>query len=422
MLKAYGILCLFSFSAATEPCGGTLNGVEYDFTPLQKAESNYDLDIMLGFNNLQFNLCKAIDQTVVDKLGCNKQETEIVALLVLSKHSCEVLGVARSAPTLSALDRDGEKGVALTFTNPGKTKEEMCVFDKQKPYQMIVNVVCDPEASTPDKWVASNGKSDDDECSFSADIRSNLGCAKGTEAPTTPTASPTTSAPTHTQVPNKFFDLELDGKLVVDHGNPSKGFTVDEKTDSTIFYPYLVAGGKEEMKITVANIDIYPDTASIGSFFEPQSIDGAVITIGKGNLMLNIDYMCPEDTEKSSDYSVQLTLAFPGEGYDNVTTSWKKTCGPITSAWSTAGLFFFVTFILILVGCVIGCGYNYVQLGKSGCDVIPCIGLLSRCRGNGSASQQGYAAQNDYTAGEASAQDGGAAGGNAYGSTYHSDI
>jgi len=64
--------------------------------------------------------------------------------------------------------------------------------------------------------------------------------------------------------------------------------------------------------------------------------------------------------------------------------SWTKRCdstpsvppsdgGGSSSAWSPFGIFAFSVFMLILVWCLVGCGYNYVARDQRGADAIPGI-------------------------------------------------
>jgi hypothetical protein len=54
-----------------------------------------------------------------------------------------------------------------------------------------------------------------------------------------------------------------------------------------------------------------------------------------------------------------------------------KTCKPVTNdppasgGWTTAGIFFFSVFIIVIVFCVAGCGFNFVKNEKTGFDVVP---------------------------------------------------
>eukprot|EP00698_Gefionella_okellyi_P010318 TRINITY_DN2670_c0_g1_i3.p1 TRINITY_DN2670_c0_g1~~TRINITY_DN2670_c0_g1_i3.p1 ORF type:complete len:225 (+),score=24.39 TRINITY_DN2670_c0_g1_i3:174-848(+) len=51
---------------------------------------------------------------------------------------------------------------------------------------------------------------------------------------------------------------------------------------------------------------------------------------------------------------------------------------PGPGGWNAAGIFFFVVFMLALVGCIGGCIFNFSMGGKRGIDVIPLTGLMRK--------------------------------------------
>jgi len=53
--------------------------------------------------------------------------------------------------------------------------------------------------------------------------------------------------------------------------------------------------------------------------------------------------------------------------------------GSSGGGWSTAGIFFFSVFIIIVVFCVAGCGYNFIKNEKTGFDVVPGASYYRAC-------------------------------------------
>lgn len=111
---------------------------------------------------------------------------------------------------------------------------------------------------------------------------------------------------------------------------------------------------------------------------------------------IQVTYNCKDLGEESHRVRLQMTLGFNGS-YDNITFRWRKTCGPIESdGWSSAGIFAFTVFILLLVFCGVGCVYNYVQQNRTGCDVIPGITIWRECFNKCFNKGPRYSPQMDY--------------------------
>jgi len=103
-----------------------------------------------------------------------------------------------------------------------------------------------------------------------------------------------------------------------------------------------------------------------------------------GTPYLLVTYRCvsPPDVSQAE---LNFTIA-TGWGTQGTVVSFVKKCnshvepnGPSdsgsSSAWSPFGIFAFTVFILILVWCLVGCGYNYVAKDQRGADAIPGINL-----------------------------------------------
>eukprot|EP00164_Ancoracysta_twista_P013189 GFYU01020969.1.p2 GENE.GFYU01020969.1~~GFYU01020969.1.p2 ORF type:complete len:104 (+),score=27.15 GFYU01020969.1:385-696(+) len=50
------------------------------------------------------------------------------------------------------------------------------------------------------------------------------------------------------------------------------------------------------------------------------------------------------------------------------------------TGWSPFGIFVFVVFIITLISCIIGCGYNFKVKGRTGVEIIPGIDIMRRGR------------------------------------------
>lgn len=93
-----------------------------------------------------------------------------------------------------------------------------------------------------------------------------------------------------------------------------------------------------------------------------------------------------------------------GAQFANATFSFFKNCivpapPPISvdPGMSGTSIFFLTVFILTTVGCVVGCGINYIQQGKTGLQIVPgavtCYALVGKC-----LREPRYSPQMDYDA------------------------
>jgi len=249
-----------------------------------------------------------------------------------------------------------------------------------------------------------------------------------TGSPTAPTGSPTEPIEPIT-VPNLCLNMTTGSVQLVTLGVPT---TTDFITNET--YTPLVLKLDPTCTVTrqfvgvlsIANIPNNTDDGFIiESRFVPVPAPGksAEITNKKGADLV-VSYVCPK---VPTNYTVLLTIYFPDTDDDPITATWEKHCFPAPPAaptkadegWSTAGILFFTVFMITLVFCVLGCGYNYVQQGRAGADIIPCISVFRACKAK-AQGDRGYSPQMDYTsADKVRASDGGDG---AYGSVYHTDL
>lgn len=82
--------------------------------------------------------------------------------------------------------------------------------------------------------------------------------------------------------------------------------------------------------------------------------------------------------------ALETTITLPG--YDDIKLTWEKECtdNPFVPPKGGEGSnafedFVLVVFVLTLVFCVAGCGYNYISRGRSGVEVIPCWSYMEKC-------------------------------------------
>jgi len=121
----------------------------------------------------------------------------------------------------------------------------------------------------------------------------------------------------------------------------------------------------------------------------------------KTNETLTFEWWCI-NTGAGFTGIVNVTLELPG--YANVTFELEKRCFPNLTptpekekGWSPASVFFFTVFVLTMVFCIVGCGVNYVQKGKTGLEIIPGATTCVECLGK-VFRQPRYTPQMDYDA------------------------
>lgn len=111
---------------------------------------------------------------------------------------------------------------------------------------------------------------------------------------------------------------------------------------------------------------------------------------------LSIKWKCPilNVTSKFKSYFTVSISDANGTMYAKPTFSVIKSCfftpvNPVIPIFNpgmgATSVFFLVVFILTMIGCVVGCGINYIQQGKTGIEIIPgavtcfsCVGKLVR--------------------------------------------
>lgn len=100
-------------------------------------------------------------------------------------------------------------------------------------------------------------------------------------------------------------------------------------------------------------------------------------------------YQCPPQVEITQEYHFNQTLRL--DGFEDITYDWVKVCLPpkpvipSSGGWNGASIFFFVVFLITLIGCVGTCAYNYTVKGMAGPEAIPCYTSVQNCiRGMGS--------------------------------------
>jgi hypothetical protein len=135
-----------------------------------------------------------------------------------------------------------------------------------------------------------------------------------------------------------------------------------------------------------------------------QEGDGRALLLNNSNMTsesLTFDWRC-QNVQEFTGF-VNVTIGLPG--YADVTFELEKRCFPhITptpekepGGWSPASIFFFTVFVLTMVFCIVGCGINYVQRGKTGLEIVPGATTFAECMGK-VFRQPRYTPQMDYDA------------------------
>jgi hypothetical protein len=156
------------------------------------------------------------------------------------------------------------------------------------------------------------------------------------------------------------------------------------------------------------------NTVSVGvqALTEPETLNN---TFPNG---IKLRWNCLTSKAATTSVRVTIDIHFQDLYEFNVT----KTCpdkpadGP-NGGWSTTGIFFFCVFLIIVVFCVAGCGYNFVKNEKTGFDVVPGATYYRSCYEKIFAPKRYTPQMDNYdtTTGGASS------GGKSYGSTSYQD-
>lgn len=259
---------------------------------------------------------------------------------------------------------------------------------------------------------------------------------------TTPTAAPTTAAPTQSQ-PFPFLNVALvndnmkEDKVVMKDSKSVQNYL--ENRMFTDLFPYLSAGMTEpKVAVEVKKffwspadiVDLQPTLMVDDMPWEGEGAKFDIIHDTAANVF--VAYECRDNTKRSRNFTMSLELSFPSLPPPNngdVTITWTKHCWPGNQpgekpdgppdSWTGTQIFFFVVFLLTLVGCLLGCGYNYVLRSRTGIEIIPCIDTFrmccSKCSGGG-GSNSGY--QPEMGGGNYQEADGN----NQYGAVYNTDL
>jgi len=168
--------------------------------------------------------------------------------------------------------------------------------------------------------------------------------------------------------------------------NPNGTF-IDDDAEHSAFYiwiPKSYAAVTPYQQFSIVPGSFNYDSRYMVAQMKVQKGDKArSSTNPSGTPFILVTYLCtspPEISESPLNLSISYGWQQP------VTVSWIKRCdasktpgggggGESSSAWSPFGIFAFTVFILILVWCLVGCGYNYVAKDARGADAIPGITL-----------------------------------------------
>jgi len=256
-----------------------------------------------------------------------------------------------------------------------------------------------------------------------------LGLAHATIT-TSPSRAPTSARPTSTPVLPIDSCFNMGHKPAVDYviknGNASKVPDHEIELYST-FYAWLdwnhsVINCSASHNWTVKGL-VFPPGGLIHALWR-QDGDGRALPLNSSNVTgeaLTIDWRCANEG-KAYDGVVNVTIGV--SGYADITFSLDKKCFPVFSptpespeGWGAGSIFFFTVFILTMVFCIVGCGINYVQQGKTGLEIIPGASTCVACMGK-LFRQPRYTPQMDYDA-----PVGGQAHGNErFGASYQTDL
>lgn len=179
---------------------------------------------------------------------------------------------------------------------------------------------------------------------------------------------------------------EVKGQLI-QHGVATQAFALyiaNEEKFSEIFYLWLDdESTRESQDFDIVSLSVVKGLKNIKPYYKLPEGKTFYQRSTKKEAQIDIVYNC-SGKAKPSFHTLNLTLVFP-PSTKPVSVSWEKICdgGPDAhhgDGWSGAMIFFFTVFILTLVFCVAGCGYNYVQREKQGVEMIPGIDAMRKAK------------------------------------------
>jgi len=226
-------------------------------------------------------------------------------------------------------------------------------------------------------------------------------------------------------VPNKDFNIGASPTQkvagVVFDGVPDEQFTdfqYLEKRQFTEFFLYLdPPNASSPQTLVFKSLEYERDPTFEAIYFDgdkeftnsTKEEDIQVLTSVSTNSIL---YACEDNTGVEKRHKITLTYGWKAndEGtYDDIVVKWTKYCWPNNqpggsdgnSGMNGAEVFFLVVFILTLVGCTVGCGFNYIVKSRQGFDVVPFSGYFRLCyakvAGGNSNAYQGAQSGNAHT-------------------------
>jgi len=83
------------------------------------------------------------------------------------------------------------------------------------------------------------------------------------------------------------------------------------------------------------------------------------------------------DCKRSERFQVYVSIGV--SWHYPIGSQFYKVCRTGGGGWSPGGIAVFVLFLIGVGICMAGCCYNYIQLGKSGVDVVPGSSYYRRC-------------------------------------------
>lgn len=206
------------------------------------------------------------------------------------------------------------------------------------------------------------------------------GLATMVAATPSPTLSPTPGAVVvNTNVEGGFKKegADTDPERIIVDGAAKTGSQYEVQTSYySVLYLWLKQGSPEttqEFDVSVDTIDTEISTTMYIKNPPIRSItDSTRAEIGIG-------YKCPAVPTKRYKITAEISI----KGWKNITVTWQKDCSVPAPVFNPPGMsgfeqFCLVVFIITLVLCVGGCGYNYISRGKSGKEIIPGYHLIER--------------------------------------------
>lgn len=184
------------------------------------------------------------------------------------------------------------------------------------------------------------------------------------------------------------------GDLLIDHGvaTPNQRYFTDTEYYTVIYFWLLPT------ETNTYNISTNISSPTMTDLKWVMKNEPIKVGSAPGMCELQIRYTgCPSDPGKSNRFPIFATVNIPGA--NPIQLNWQKECTtdkPVyhPAGWSGFETFCFVVFILTLVFCVAGCGYNYLSRGRSGTEIIPCWNVIQRyfcCKG-----ERRYSPRMDY--------------------------